>query len=55
MIGKAIVYFIISKLNNIYEQLPKQAMNEDYVQIRHFTIIDEATICWTSTIIRFAT
>ena len=41
-IGKAIVYFIISKLNNIYEQLPKQAMNEDYVQIRHFTIIDEA-------------
>ena len=41
-IGKAIVYFIISKLNNIYELLPKQAMNEDYVQIRHFTIIDEA-------------
>ncbi len=29
-------------VNNIYEQLPKQAMNEDYVQIRHFTIIDEA-------------
>ena len=41
-IAKAIVYFVISKLNNIYEQLPKQAVNEDYVQIRHFTIIDEA-------------
>ena len=41
-IARAIVYFIISKLNNIYELLPKQAVNEDYVQIRHFTIIDEA-------------
>ena len=41
-IAKAIVYFIISKLNNIYEQLPKQVVSEDYVQIRHFTIIDEA-------------
>lgn len=41
-LAKAIVYFVISKLNNIYEQLPKQAVNDDYVQIRHFTIIDEA-------------
>lgn len=41
-IAKAIVYFVISKLNIIYEQLPKQAVNDDYVQIRHFTIIDEA-------------
>lgn len=41
-IAKAIVYFIISKLNNIYEELPKQAVSDDYVQIRHFTIIDEA-------------
>lgn len=41
-IAKAIVYFIISKLNDLYEQLPKQAVNEEYVQIRHFTIIDEA-------------
>lgn len=41
-IAKAIVYFVISKLNNIYEQLPKQAVSGDYVQIRHFTIIDEA-------------
>lgn len=41
-IAKAIVYFIISKLNNIYEQLEKQAVNDDVVQIRHFSIIDEA-------------
>lgn len=41
-IAKAIVYFLISKLNNIYEQLEKQATNDDYVEIRHFTIIDEA-------------
>ncbi|MBO4451331.1 MAG: DUF87 domain-containing protein [Bacteroidaceae bacterium] len=42
IIAKAIVYFVISKLNNIYEQLPKQAMNDERVEIRHFTIIDEA-------------
>ncbi|MBQ2855995.1 MAG: DUF87 domain-containing protein [Bacteroidaceae bacterium] len=41
-IAKAIVYFLISKLNLIYEQLDKQAVSDDYVQIRHFTIIDEA-------------
>lgn len=41
-IAKAIVYFLISKLNLIYEQLEKQAVSDDYVQIRHFTIIDEA-------------
>ena len=41
-IAKAIVYFLVSKLNNIYETLDKQAVNDDYVQIRHFTIIDEA-------------
>jgi len=41
-IAKAIVYFLVSKLNNIYEQLDKQAVNDDYVEIRHFTIIDEA-------------
>ena len=41
-IAKAIVYFVVSKLNLIYEQLDKQAVNDDYVQIRHFTIIDEA-------------
>lgn len=41
-IAKAIVYFVISKLNNLYELLEKQAVSEDYVEIRHFTIIDEA-------------
>lgn len=41
-IAKAIVYFIISKLTSIYEQLPKQAVSEECVEIRHFTIIDEA-------------
>ena len=42
IMAKAIVYFVISKLNAIYEKLPKQATNEDRVEIRHFTIIDEA-------------
>lgn len=41
-IAEGIVYFIISKLNSIYGDLPKQAVSDDYVQIRHFTIIDEA-------------
>lgn len=41
-IAKAIVYFIVSKLNAIYEQLPKQAIDQDCVELRHFTIIDEA-------------
>lgn len=41
-IAKAIVYFLMSKLNNIYEQLDKQAVNDDVVEIRHFSIIDEA-------------
>ena len=41
-LAKAIVYFFTSKLNQIYEELEKQAVSNDYVQIRHFTIIDEA-------------
>ena len=41
-LAKAIVYFIISKLNTIYEKLPKQEVSEECVEIRHFTIIDEA-------------
>jgi hypothetical protein len=41
-IAKAIVYFVIAKLNNIYEQLPKQEVADGRVQLRHFTIIDEA-------------
>ncbi len=41
-LAKAIVYFVISKLNTIYERLPKQAVDEESVELRHFTIIDEA-------------
>lgn len=41
-IAKAIVYFIVSKLNTIYESLSKQQVNEECVELRHFTIIDEA-------------
>lgn len=41
-IAKAIVYFIVSKLNIIYEMLPKQGIDEECVELRHFTIIDEA-------------
>lgn len=41
-IAKAIVYFIVSKLNIIYDKLPKQAVDQDCVELRHFTIIDEA-------------
>jgi hypothetical protein len=41
-VAKAIVYFVISKLNNIYEGLERQAVSNNYVEIRHFTIIDEA-------------
>ena len=41
-IAKAIVYFIVSKLNTIYESLPKQVVDQDNVELRHFTIIDEA-------------
>jgi type IV secretory pathway VirB4 component len=41
-LAKAIVFFIISKLNTIYEILPKQAVSDECVEIRHFTIIDEA-------------
>lgn len=41
-IAKAIVYFIISKLNALYEKLPKQASSKDVVELRHFTVIDEA-------------
>jgi hypothetical protein len=41
-IAKAIVYFIISKLNAIYESISPQKTNEERVELRHFTIIDEA-------------
>lgn len=42
IIAKAIVYFVISKLNNIYDILPGQQVNDERVELRHFTIIDEA-------------
>ncbi len=42
VIAKAIVYFIISKLNILYEKLSKQSVDSECVEIRHFTIIDEA-------------
>lgn len=42
IMAKAIVYFVISKLNSIYEQLPPQATNDERVELRHFTVIDEA-------------
>lgn len=42
IMAKAIVYFVISKLNNIYDVLPGQQTNDERVELRHFTIIDEA-------------
>ena len=42
VIAKAIVYFLISKINTIYEQLPPQHVTDECVELRHFTIIDEA-------------
>lgn len=41
-IAKALVYFVVSKLNTLYERLPKQKTSEKFVELRHFTIIDEA-------------
>ena len=41
-LAKAIIYFTLQKLNSIYESLPVQSVNDDRVEIRHFTIIDEA-------------
>jgi energy-coupling factor transporter ATP-binding protein EcfA2 len=42
ILAKALVYFTIAKLNALYETLPQQAVGEDCVEIRHFTVIDEA-------------
>ncbi len=41
-IAKAIVYFTVSKLNNLYETAEIQKKDDKFVQIRHFTVIDEA-------------
>ena len=40
--AKAIVYFVVSKLNAIYDSLPPQMTDEERYELRHFTIIDEA-------------
>ncbi len=42
IIAKALVYFTIAKLNALYEALPVQAVSEKHVELRHFTVIDEA-------------
>jgi hypothetical protein len=42
ILAKAVVYFTIAKLNALYEALPVQAVNATHVELRHFTIIDEA-------------
>jgi energy-coupling factor transporter ATP-binding protein EcfA2 len=42
ILAKAVVYFTIAKLNAMYESLPQQAVNATHVELRHFTIIDEA-------------
>ena len=41
-LAKAIIYFTLEKLNSIYETLTPQDKDDDRVEIRHFTIIDEA-------------
>lgn len=42
IMAKAIVYFVTSKLNNINDELSPQATNTERVELRHFTVIDEA-------------
>lgn len=42
VLAKALVYFVVAKLTILYEHLPKQAVSEECVELRHFTIIDEA-------------
>ena len=41
-LSKAVIYFTLAKLNSIYESLPEQAKDDERVEIRHFTVIDEA-------------
>lgn len=41
-LAKAIIYFTLAKLNAIYENLTPQEKDEERIEIRHFTIIDEA-------------
>lgn len=42
ILAKALVYFTIAKLNALYETLPVQTVNKSHVELRHFTVIDEA-------------
>jgi hypothetical protein len=39
---KAIVYFLISKINAQAQALPPQRKDQQSVELRHFTVIDEA-------------
>ena len=41
-LAKAIIYFTLEKLNSIYEELTPQEKDDERVEIRHFTVIDEA-------------
>lgn len=40
--AKAIVYFLVAKLNAIFKKLPAQRKSDERVELRHFTVIDEA-------------
>jgi type IV secretory pathway VirB4 component len=40
--AKAIVYFLISKINAQAQALPPQRKDQQSVELRHFTVIDEA-------------
>jgi energy-coupling factor transporter ATP-binding protein EcfA2 len=40
--AKAIVYFLVAKLNAIFKKLTAQTKSESRVELRHFTVIDEA-------------
>lgn len=41
-LARAVIYFTLSKLYSIYQELPVQEKTDDRVEIRHFTVIDEA-------------
>ena len=42
LVAKAIVYFLVAKMNYYFKTLPPQQKSEEYVALRHFTVIDEA-------------
>lgn len=41
-LARAVIYFTLSKLYSIYQELPVQEKTDERVEIRHFTVIDEA-------------